>query len=171
MENKVNEMLQTSSIRTITIDDLPLILKWRNSDRVRLVMHNTNIITWEEHLEWYSQLLRDDTRETLIIEYKKRPFGVVSFIDKNLSQRTCEWGFYVGNPQSGIPLGKILAVLALDYIFEEYNLVRAEVLQINSKSSLFHLDLGFNKLYEKGNCIYYQLTKHEWIKTRENLLR
>lgn len=171
MKNKICEVLQSSLIRIVTFDDLPLILEWRNSDRVRLVMNNKNIITWDEHVQWFSQLLQDETKEVFITEYNHQLFGVVSFINKSFSQGTCEWGFYVGVPQVDVPLGKALAILALDYIFEDFHLVRAEVLQTNSKSSLFHLDLGFKKLYEKGNCIYYQLTKHEWIKTRENLLR
>lgn len=171
MKNKICEVLQSSLIRIVTFEDLPLILEWRNSDRVRMVMNNKNIITWEEHVQWFSQVLQDETKEVFIAEYNQQPFGVVSFNNKNISQGTCEWGFYVGAPQIDVPLGKALAILALDYIFEDYHLVRAEVLQINSKSSLFHLDLGFNKLYEKGNCIYYKLTKYEWIKTRENLLR
>lgn len=171
MKSKISELLQSSLIRTITFDDLPLVLEWRNSDRVRMVMNNKNIITWNEHLQWFSQLLQDETKEALIIEHNHQPFGVVSFINEKLSERTCEWGFYVGAPQSGLPLGKTLAILALDYIFEEYDLVYAEVLQTNRKSSLFHLELGFNKLSEKGNCIYYKLIKYEWIKTRKNLLR
>ena len=171
MKNKICEVLQSSLIRIVTFDDLPLILEWRNSDRVRMVMNNKNIITWEEHVQWFSQVLQDGTKEVFIAECNQQPFGVVSFINKNISQGTCEWGFYVGAPQIDVPLGKALAILALDYIFKDYHLVRAEVLQTNSKSSLFHLDLGFNKLYEKGNYIYYKLTKYEWIKTRKNLLR
>lgn len=170
MKNKICEVLQSSLIRIVTFEDLPLILEWRNSDRVRMVMNNKNIITWEEHVQWFSQVLQDETKEVFIAEYNQQPFGVVFFINKNISQGTCEWGFYVGAPQIDVPLGKALAILALDYIFEEYNLVSAEVLQINQKSKKYHLYLGFDEVRSSEETIYYKMTRKKWFKRERDLL-
>lgn len=44
--------MTTFQLREIKEQDLPLILKWRNSERIKHSMYSNEIITWEQHVSW-----------------------------------------------------------------------------------------------------------------------
>lgn len=167
----MKELIQKSILRTINESDLPLVLKWRNSERIRLVMNNKSIISWEQHLNWFKEIRKCKEQEVFIIELNSKPIGIASFKKEKEKINSCEWGIYVGSPQKGIPLGKVIAFLSLDYIFNKYEIVKASVYKSNIKSNDFHKELSFLMVSSDSTMNYYELTKRSWLQHKENLLR
>lgn len=166
----MKELFKQTHMRPLEYEDLLMVLDWRNSDRIRMVMKNTALIQWTDHLEWFEKLKADSTREANIVELSNEPFGVVLFVNKDMHKKTCEWGFYVGMPKEKIPLGKFLAIQALEYIFNDYEVVYAEVLKNNHRSISFHKDLGFMPYKENNDIIFLKLNSSDWRSIASSIL-
>jgi UDP-4-amino-4,6-dideoxy-N-acetyl-beta-L-altrosamine N-acetyltransferase len=134
-----------SGIRPIEEQDLPLVLEWRNSSRIRQWMYTDHLISWEEHVQWYKRLKDSKDKATLIYEKESIPTGVVNFTQIVPEHRRCFWGFYLGQeglqPGTGSDMGR----QALHYAFQIYSVdkICAEALDHNEASVAFHLKLGF----------------------------
>ncbi|HDR7785197.1 UDP-4-amino-4,6-dideoxy-N-acetyl-beta-L-altrosamine N-acetyltransferase [Bacillus sp. FSL M8-0063] len=136
--------------------DLELILQWRNTKEIRSVMYEDHQITIDEHLKWYEKLVVDDTKVARLLTYKEKPIGFVNFTKIDKLDRTCYWGFYIGEKQSVKRAGTVLGLLALDYIFEKKDIhkVCAEIIESNRISLNFHQRFGFQEDGRYENYIY-----------------
>lgn len=134
------------SLRYMKYDDLITVLKWRNSNHVRLNMKDDHIISPEEHRNWFNGL---DTKKNhyLIFLYEGVPSGLVYFNNVNMTHKHCTWGFYLGNRQMPKGTGAKMGALGLEHAFEHLGVrkVCAEVFSFNVKSLRFHERLGFIK--------------------------
>ena len=54
------------SIRRMSIDDVELVLSWRNHNSVKKWILSRHHIAFEEHLKWFSKPEVDDARELLV---------------------------------------------------------------------------------------------------------
>ncbi|MEK3719054.1 UDP-4-amino-4,6-dideoxy-N-acetyl-beta-L-altrosamine N-acetyltransferase [Paenibacillus sp. FSL H8-0034] len=135
----------SSCVRPIEMEDLPIVLEWRNAERIRQWMYTDHIITWEEHLQWFTRLQTASDRKTLVYTSEGRSVGIVNFTQIVPEHRRCTWGFYLG--PEGLPpgTGYIMGSLALQYAFAQYPIdkINAEVFDSNEVSIRFHLKLGF----------------------------
>ncbi|NKW96589.1 UDP-4-amino-4,6-dideoxy-N-acetyl-beta-L-altrosamine N-acetyltransferase [Bacillus toyonensis] len=159
--------------------DLELILQWRNTKEIRSVMYEDHQITIDEHLKWYEKLVVDDTKVARLLTYKEKPIGFVNFTKIDKMERTCYWGFYIGEKKSVRSAGTVLGLLALDYIFETKNIqkVCAEIIESNRISLNFHQKLGFQEVgrYENYICrdngfidvITMTLSHEQWAERKE----
>ena len=66
-------------IRTARHDDSQKLFEWRNHPTIRAVSHNTNIISWESHQEWFASVLNAPDILLLIGQQENLPVGVVRF--------------------------------------------------------------------------------------------
>ncbi|MED3541268.1 UDP-4-amino-4,6-dideoxy-N-acetyl-beta-L-altrosamine N-acetyltransferase [Bacillus toyonensis] len=159
--------------------DLELILKWRNTKEIRSVMYDDHQITIDEHVKWYEKLIIDDTKVARLLTYKEKPIGFVNFTKIDEMNRTCYWGFYIGEKQSAKRAGTVLGLLALDYIFETKDIhkVCAEIIESNRISLNFHQKLGFQEDGRYENYIYRNndyidviimtLSHEQWMEKKE----
>ncbi|USL39496.1 UDP-4-amino-4,6-dideoxy-N-acetyl-beta-L-altrosamine N-acetyltransferase [Priestia megaterium] len=134
-------------LRNVNYNDLVLIFSWRNSEKVRRWMYNSDEISWEDHKSWFEKLSTSSDYLVKICEYKGKPYGIISYKNINEEKGNCTWGFYIGEPNYPRGLGKMLGYAGLNFAF--YNLqvktVYGEVL-VNNKSSInFHKKLGFKQ--------------------------
>ncbi len=148
--------------------DLDMILKWRNSDRIRLASHKKNIISPEEHREWFTRTTKDDSRRAYIFEFRGEPAGFIHFFEINSLDRTCSWGFYLGRDDLPKGTGSVMGSAALDLVFSELKMdrVKAEVLSDNPRSAKYHEKLGFKLQSSDAGFKIYQIEKNEWQDTR-----
>lgn len=130
--------------RLVTHEDLPMILSWRNNEKVRRCMFTQHEISQKEHYDWFAKASLEETCRLLIVEDMFfGPFGYVQFNHVALGG-VADWGFYT-SPEapkgSGIHLGKT----ALNYAFDELKLhkVCGQVIENNVSSIAFHQRLGF----------------------------
>ena len=132
-------------LRPLDDKHLDLVLKWRNSDRVRKYMFNDNIIAYKEHIQWYNRIKSGDTEQNLIFFLNTHPMGLVSIKEIDHQHRHCVWGFYIGEDDAPKGSGLALGYLGLKYCVNELKLnkVSGEVLAGNVASKKLHEKLGF----------------------------
>lgn len=143
-------------LRELTLDDIELVRKWRNSEEVASYMYNERQITPEEQIDWFNCIDRDKSKYW-IIEYDGRKLGLASLnnIDKTL--QSCYWAFYLGDTSvRGAGIGAKVEYNVLTYVFETLNLkkLRCEVFVTNDKVIKMHEKFGFRReAYYREHCI------------------
>ncbi|MGM8366489.1 UDP-4-amino-4,6-dideoxy-N-acetyl-beta-L-altrosamine N-acetyltransferase [Virgibacillus sp. W0181] len=163
---------------------LPIMLQWRNEERIRKSMYNEKVITFDEHMSWYENKSKSNEDVYFVFLIDEEPVGIIYFNRINIPYFKCEWGFYIGKPNSFKGAGTIMGILGLKYAFEELGLnkVYGEVLVTNEGSLKYHEKLGFKKeAYFKQHImkndtfkdvIIYGLIKEEWYKdNHDNLVK
>jgi len=139
-------MMRQYSIRSLVDSDLDLILTWRNHQSIRDVMLSQHKISRPEHLSWFKNSTKNEDKKLMICEDSGVPFGFVQFLGLKGSNGVVDWGFYL-SPEAKRGSGKILGLLALEYIFEQLgkNQVRGQAFEKNESSIKFHERLGFKR--------------------------
>ncbi|MEG6584983.1 UDP-4-amino-4,6-dideoxy-N-acetyl-beta-L-altrosamine N-acetyltransferase [Dendrosporobacter sp. 1207_IL3150] len=135
-----------SVLRPILESDLNILLNWRNSERVRTNMYNDNIITMQEHTNWFLSEQNSSTNKHLIFEYDGRPLGTVNLTKIDYKNNKCYWGFYIGEIDAPKGSGLAMGILALDFVFKSLDMHKlcSEAFAFNKASINYHLKLGFN---------------------------
>jgi UDP-4-amino-4,6-dideoxy-N-acetyl-beta-L-altrosamine N-acetyltransferase len=151
--------------RSLQEEDLPLVLQWRNSERIRANMYSDHLISLQEHKAWFEKINRDKSVICKIFEYEGIPLGVVNFTQFDKSSNRCSWGFYIGEEMAPKGSGMAMGYLALQHIFEEVNIYKlcAEVLTFNEKSLRYHKKLGFSEEGRFVNHVYKNEQYHDVI--------
>jgi UDP-2,4-diacetamido-2,4,6-trideoxy-beta-L-altropyranose hydrolase/UDP-4-amino-4,6-dideoxy-N-acetyl-beta-L-altrosamine N-acetyltransferase len=140
------EKADNRTLRLLTPKDSQMILKWRNSDRVRLCMTNKEIIKPEQHEAWLNKVLVSKNDMYFIYEENGKPIGVVCFNDINKEKREARWGFYIGEENTQKGTGTRMCLKSLVYAYKELGLkvINADVFNNNLASIKLHFKLGFN---------------------------
>jgi UDP-4-amino-4,6-dideoxy-N-acetyl-beta-L-altrosamine N-acetyltransferase len=168
-------------LRPLGRSDLPLVLEWRNSDRVRANMYSDHVIAMDEHVAWFDGLQRKKKTIVQIFEHFSKPLGVVNITDIDKKNEKCSWGFYLGDVSAPRGFSSIMGFLSLEYIFEVLKMRKlcGEVLAFNAKSVHYHERLGFtvegrlarhvfkNGVYEDVVCM--ALFNDTWADNKEKL--
>lgn len=163
----------------LTQNHKELIFNWRNEPFIRSVMFNSEIIKWENHLKWFNSLAQNENQFVKILSYDNVPYGVANFSIADLNNSVGEWGFYIGEKDAPKGMGKALAYMMLNFLFDELNIrkVCAEVIDYNEVSLKFHEKVGFKSEGILRKQIYkndrycdvhlFSIFKEEWVVTRK----
>lgn len=138
---------QDFRLRPVERKDWETVLQWRNLDSVRLMMFESEPISWDQHVKWMTSLAGNPHSHCLMFEYKGQPYGVVTAKLYRPEQRQWIWGCYLGRPGELRRGGAIMGMLALEYIFEQLgveNLI-GEAVATNEHSLKFNDRLGFKR--------------------------
>ncbi|WP_174615546.1 UDP-4-amino-4,6-dideoxy-N-acetyl-beta-L-altrosamine N-acetyltransferase [Virgibacillus ihumii] len=158
----------------LTTEYLSKVLSWRNSDRIRKNMYNEKIITMEEHQNWFEKIRQSEKDHYLLYFFNETPVGLVCFNDITRQHAHCRWGFYIGEENTEVGTGTLMALLAFDHAFYtlQLNKIYGEVLDYNLPSRKYHEKLGFKEEgyfrshVRKGENFYdvfsYGLFKKDW---------
>ncbi len=170
-------------LRTITEEDSELLLRWRNSDRIRAVMFSDHIITADEHAAWISKTIKAPVPGILMFEYQGKPLGVVTIDRVDMSSSRCYWGFYLGEESHPAQSGSALGCLGLEYLFTTLGMrkVCGECLALNEPGVRFHTKMGFTlegrfvrHHLKNGNYVdvlSFALFREDWLRERARLER
>ena len=111
--------------------NMPIVLKWRNSSRIRSNMLDDSIISESSHRKFLSILAVDHSKEYFIVELNDDPVACVYFTD--LESTNVTWGCYIGaeKPIPGLFVG--LVILAAKFVFNRHQakVLRSEVVSHN----------------------------------------
>jgi UDP-4-amino-4,6-dideoxy-N-acetyl-beta-L-altrosamine N-acetyltransferase len=165
-------MTENLLIRSMTEDDLPMVLTWRNHPEVRRYMFTQHEISLAEHTQWFMRVVQDNTRRLLIVQEQGSPIGYVQFSNVEPGG-VADWGFYA-RPEASKGTGSKLGVSALDHAFGQLKLhkVCGQAIDTNQASIRFHERWGFkregvlrdqkrmNEQYQTLIC--FGLLAHEW---------
>lgn len=169
-------------LRAVVERDLPVLLAWRNTERIRNVMYSNHVITWQEHYEWFQRSQGEQyTNKHYVFLQGHTPLGVVNFTDITMIHKRLTWGFYIGAASAPKGSGVTMATLALDKAFEEFGMhkICGEVLLDNVKSINYHERLGFVRegvlkqhIFKDNHyvdVIVFGLFYEAWQKSRKTL--
>ncbi len=139
------------SLRLMEERDFPLVVRWRNSERVRNNFIYREEFTLEGQYIWQKTMI--DTGKVLqlmISENRKgkRPVGCVYFRDIDRDKRTAEYGIFIGEDDAtGLGYGNETADLATCYAREAMGL-RELILRVfvrNTSAIRSYEHAGFEK--------------------------
>ena len=136
-----------AALRPVQNSDLVTILTWRNDERIRLHMFNSNIIKPEQHYSWFDRVRDNPDVELLMLEVGGVAQGFMNLKIEPRS-RIATWGFYV-SPLAPQGAGSLLGRLTLRHCFLKRSVhkIVGEVLEHNTRSIKFHLR---NRFLEEG---------------------
>ena len=175
--------LKELKLRQITVRDLDIMLKWRNSESVRRYMLTDHIITLKEHRKWYQRICKDECCEWLIAEFRNSPIGVISITDIKKKDGTCAWGMYIGENMRDLGIGVLMEIHAIDRMIEYHKIrkIWGDTLESNKRLILMHKRFGFKEegVFKKHVCrgdkyedvIRIALFAHNWEAIRSNIVR
>ena len=96
-------------LRNITYEDTPLVVKWRNNERVRNNFIYREVFTEDIHNNWMKTKVETGEVVQLIICQKtdsnenesegtliERPVGSVYLRDIDMNEKTAEYGIFIG---------------------------------------------------------------------------
>ena len=138
-------------LRLMEEGDYPLIVRWRNSERVRHNFIYREEFTLEGQKKWKETMIDTGKVVQLIICEKKnndRPVGCVYFRDIDRSARSAEYGIFIGEEDAtGLGLGNETAVLATAYARDELGLKELilRVFARNESAIKSYIHGGFEK--------------------------
>jgi UDP-4-amino-4,6-dideoxy-N-acetyl-beta-L-altrosamine N-acetyltransferase len=149
-------------LENLSQKEIETVLEWRNADHIRPFMTNDDIIQLEEHYRWFKSIKKDLSKLVKLCFYNGKPIGLVNFSQIDSKNKTCEWGFYIGDKNCPRGSGKIMGILALDFIFNEGYMRKlcAQILDFNSKSLSYHKKLGFT---EEGRLVKQILKNNQYV--------
>ena len=168
--------------RAIEDDDLEMILKWRNSEKVRQMMVNNHIINLNEHKKWFLNMVNDKNSEWMIVEYQNTPIGVVYITDIKPSDGTCTWGMYIDEKMHNSGIGVLIEFLAIERMVNKYCIrkICGHYLSSNKKIFALHQRFCFEKegmlkehVLRNGHyedLILIALFTSNWPKIREDVI-
>jgi len=135
--------MNSHTLRPMVSTDLHTVLSWRNHPSIRASSYGQEIITEQEHKNWFAKADDDPDITLLIYESNGVPLGFTKFKTLN-SDKVAEWSFYTA-PSAAKGTGYVMGKLALKFAFTELNLhkVCGEVLGFNLRSIAFHKRLEF----------------------------
>ena len=139
-------------IRKALKQDSEQIFAWRNHSSVRAVSRNSNLITWQEHQQWFSSVINDLNRPLLIGEINDYPMGVVRF---DIKENQAEVSIYVNPEEQSSGHGVKLLQSAENWLSLHYLEVSSIFAQVLGENSLSH------RLFVSAN---YRLDATSYIK-------
>jgi L-amino acid N-acyltransferase YncA len=127
---------QGFQLREMKPEDLTLVWKWRNHERVRSVSNSQETIAWEDHLRWFCST--PQTKKFVMSEQGKT-VGVVTLNEKGY------WSFYL-DPE--LPRRKGYGLVMLSIFLAKckqmgVQILRAQVRRENAASLKLHKQIGF----------------------------
>ena len=133
------------NLRIMSEADLEMVRTWRNSEQVRQNMYTDQLISEDEHTQWFAQVAHDERSCPLLFEYQQRPVGFVSFSHIDATHGTAQWAFYLGETQVARGLGSTMEYLAIEYAFDTLHIRKllCEVFVFNSTVIKMHKKFGF----------------------------
>ena len=105
------------SMREAGIEDLEDLWRWRNDKLTRANSLNTEIISIEEHKQWYQQSLKNPERRIYIFEKGSYKIGMTRF--DFLENKMVLVSININPDFRGRGLGKIILKRATDFIKEK----------------------------------------------------
>ncbi|MBQ2801079.1 MAG: GNAT family N-acetyltransferase [Lachnospiraceae bacterium] len=159
MGNKeMKEQKERIVLELIKKSDTPLIVKWRNNEKVRKNFIFQEIFTEEMHNKWMDTKVASGEVVQFIIRLKesKKAIGSVYFRDIDYDKKEAEYGIFIGeDTERGMGYGSEAARLALAYAFSELKLesVFLRVFADNTAAIRSYSSVGFEETEYQKNAV------------------
>jgi UDP-4-amino-4,6-dideoxy-N-acetyl-beta-L-altrosamine N-acetyltransferase len=168
-------------LRKLTENDIEKVRLWRMNPEISKYMFSDPKITYEEQIEWFKTVKKDETRKYWIIEFDSKDIGLLSLMNIDLYNKNCLWAYYIVDVNlRGKGIGKNLECNIHDYVFHELKLnkIYGDALDENKKVLEIHKHFGYRiegelkeQIYKNGkfhNLIKIGILSKEWENIRKN---
>lgn len=149
-------------LRLLRAEDLPMTLAWRNRDDIRRWFVHSEIITREQHLDWWQEYQHRDNDFVFIIEDKQtnKPVGQISLYNIDLKKKQAEYGrLMIGDCQArGKGLAREATQLLIKWAFQHLRLKRIYLQVFRDNESAVQLYRSFGFTIEGENDNLYQMS-------------
>ncbi|GMN90424.1 UDP-4-amino-4,6-dideoxy-N-acetyl-beta-L-altrosamine N-acetyltransferase [Francisella sciaenopsi] len=141
-----------------------MVLNWRNSERVRASMYNSQKIYLQDHLNFIEELMYDKYKKYFLVKNRNVNIGVV-YLD-NIKNDEAIMGIYSNPELRG--QGTLLLNALLDYSFMSLNLqrIKLEVYADNCRARSLYGKYGFIengvKFVNRKEVICMELENENW---------
>jgi diamine N-acetyltransferase len=137
-------------LRPLAQDDLPVTLAWRNEASIRKWFFSSQVVTPQQHHDWFEHYLTRDNDFVYIIEeilVLKKAIGQLSIYDIDWDQKQAEFGrFMIGETAAlGQGLAKEATRLLVEFAESEWGLeqIYLEVYADNLSAIALYQRCGF----------------------------
>lgn len=135
-------------LKIVTVDDIELIRKWRNSDLIRNVSYNRDIISSEMQKKWFDIAKNNKSQIHWLLNINGLDVGYAAVKNIDLINKRCEFAsLYIGEEKFHLNgSGALLEYEIIEYIYSNYpeiNKIYCEVLGFNKKVIQLHKRFGF----------------------------
>ncbi|MBR1617023.1 hypothetical protein IJ670_02620 [bacterium] len=164
-------VIKFKNFTKISEEEKRLVLEWRNSDRVRQKMANTEIISLENHLKFVESLkTRKDCRYYLFC-VDDVPVGVYDIVDIKEDGSGGVGGSYIGDTNY-LGYGLLISFIINDKFFKHSKTnTKFYVMKNNKRTFLMHKNIfGAEIDSEDEKQWNLFITPESWNKRRDYLL-
>ncbi len=152
------EKKESIVLEPIKKSDTPMIVKWRNNQKVRKNFIFQEIFTEEMHNHWMDTKVAAGDVVQFIIRIKEsgKAIGSVYFRDIDYEKKEAEYGIFIGEDEErGKGYGSEAAKLALEYAFSELKLesVFLRVFADNIAAIHSYESAGFKETQYQKNAV------------------
>lgn len=147
-------------------DDLPTTLSWRNQDQIRKWFFHSDILTYEQHLNWFRSYQSSEDDYVFIIKElgsQNKPVGQLAIYHIDWIQKRAEFGrLMIGEPSAqGKGLAYAATNLAIKIAFDQLDLreVYLEVLSDNKRALSLYQKIGFKIQSSQDSIVKMDLFK------------
>lgn len=173
------------SMRPIQKDDLGELLEWRNSERVHSMMLTNHKISWDEHQNWYENVVsKQKVPLHFIFEYKLKRVGYIGYTEVDFINRRCSPGAYLGDVNdvpidAGLVIAYMSVLYPLDYL--DFHKVSTIILEYNKRVYKMDKFIGYqdegvlrehffkNNTFISANIL--GMLKSTWNKKKNELIK
>ena len=138
-----------------------MVLDWRNNENIRKWMHNSDIISQDEHFTFIDTLKNNKTKQYYLVSLNESYIGVIYFTNIDKINKTSEFGIYSNPNLKGN--GKVLMDVICEYSFNILNShkIVSEVFENNQRAinlyQYFNFKKSGEKLFNNTKIIYMEL--------------
>ena len=157
-------MIELINFTDLTLEEKKMILSWRNNDKVKQWMYNTDDISIENHLNFIESLKNTTNKLYFLVKENDIYLGVIDFT--NISEKNCDFGLYANIDLKGVGV-KLLDTIC-DYTFNTLNIkyLNGEVFKENIKAISLYRKFKFkfkeiNKKIINNKEVLYMELKNE----------
>ena len=127
-------------LRRVSQEDIELLYKWTNDPHVRSMSVNTDLVLWENHVNWFNNNLNNPNTLIFIFSVKDLPVGLIRF---NHNNGTYMISYSVATEFRNMGYGKKIIELGVEAIKE--GKILAYVKPENVSSIKIFLGQGFTQ--------------------------
>ncbi len=153
-------------LRLLEEPDLPMTLKWRNQDHIRRWFIHSEILSIDQHQNWFDAYLQKDNDYLFIIEIFDiyRPVGQISLYNIDWASHCAEYGrLIIGEADAhGKGIAKEASRMLLHFAFSVLGLkeITLEVHKDNKPALTIYVACGFKEISKHGDLIKMVVDKN-----------
>ena len=152
--------MEIVTLRPITLSDTNLIVRWRNSDAVRLNMYDQKKLTAEQHQDYFHSQVESGNISQYIICAGSVPIGTAFYKNTRISET--EIGLFIGEEKyrgKGIGTQALNRILLIIQKKNSYKTVFLKVKRENIHAINLYTKVGFNYKNKGDTSLFLDMIK------------